>query len=108
MLNRIFLIAAIIFTFASAAVAATDLNTADKAALDGIKSIGPKTADAIISERTKGGKFKDWDDFIRRVKGASPKNAAKMSAGRLTINGTALANAPMVAPKPIEKAKDKK
>ncbi len=108
MFKRILLIAAIIFTFANPALAATDLNTADKAALDGIKSIGPKTADAIISERTKGGKFKDWDDFIRRVKGAGPKNAAKMSAGGLTINGAALANAPAAAPKPTEKTKEKK
>ncbi len=108
MLNKILLIAAILFTFASAAFAATDLNTADKAALDEVKSIGPKTADAIISERTKGGKFKDWDDFIRRVKGAGPKNAAKMSAGGLTINGAALVNAPAVAAKPTEKVKEKK
>ncbi|MDQ3261885.1 MAG: helix-hairpin-helix domain-containing protein [Pseudomonadota bacterium] len=108
MLNRFLLIAAILLTFSSAAFAATDLNTADKAALDGIKSIGPKTADAIINERTKAGKFKDWDDFIRRVKGAGPKNAAKMSAGGLTINGAALANAPAAAPKLTEKPKEKK
>ena len=94
MIKKILLIATTIFTFANAAFAATDLNTADKAALDGIKSIGGKTADAIVAERTKGGKFKDWDDFIRRVKGVGPKNAEKMSAGGLTINGTALANAP--------------
>jgi competence protein ComEA len=94
MLKKILLIAATIFAFGGAAFAATDLNSADKAALDSIKTIGPKTADAIIAERTKAGKFKDWDDFIRRVKGVGPKNAEKMSAGGLTINGAALANAP--------------
>ncbi len=108
MLKKILLIAATIFTFANAAFAATDVNTADKTALDGIRSIGPKTADAIISERTKSGKFKDWDDFIRRVKGAGPKNAAKMSASGLTINGAAFASAPAAAPKPAEKPKEKK
>jgi competence protein ComEA len=108
MFKKILLIAATVFLFAGAAFAATDLNTADKAALDGIKSIGTKTADAIIAERTKGGKFKDWDDFIRRVKGVGPKNAEKMSAGGLTVNGAALANAPAAAPKAMEKAKEKK
>ena len=97
MLKKILLIVATIFALANVAFAATDLNSADKAALDGIKSIGPKTADAIIAERSKGGKFKDWDDFIRRVKGVGPKNAVKMSASGLTINGAPLANAPAVA-----------
>ncbi len=108
MLKKILLLTASIIIFANAAFAATDLNTADKAALDGIKSIGTKTADAIIVERTKSGKFKDWDDFIRRVKGVGPKNAEKMSAGGLTVNGAALANAPAAAPKAMEKAKEKK
>ncbi len=94
MLKKILLAIVTVFAFANFAFAAADANTADKAALDGIKSIGEKTADAIIAERTKNGKFKDWTDFIHRVKGVGPKNAEKMSVGGLTVNGTVLANAP--------------
>jgi competence protein ComEA len=97
MLKKILLAIVTLFAFANFAFAAVDANTADKAALDGIKSIGEKTADAIIAERTKSGKFTDWDDFIRRVKGVGPKNAEKMSGAGLTINGSALANAPAAA-----------
>lgn len=94
MLKKILLAIVTAFAFVNFAFAAVDANTADKAALDGIKSIGAKTADAIIAERTKNGKFKDWTDFIHRVKGVGPKNAEKMSTGGLTVNGTAFANAP--------------
>jgi competence protein ComEA len=103
MLKKMLLIVVTLFAFANMAFAAVDVNTADKAALDGIKSIGGKTADAIIAERSKGGKFKDWDDFIRRVKGVGPKNAGKMSASGLTVNGSAMANAPAAA-EPAKKA----
>lgn len=104
MLKKILLAIVTLFAFANFAFAAVDANTADKAALDGIKSIGEKTADAIIAERTKNGKFKDWSDFIHRVKGVGPKNAGKMSGAGLTVNGDALANAPAVAVKKVPKA----
>ena len=97
MLKKILLALITTFAFVNFAFAAADANTADRAALDGIKSIGEKTADAIIAERTKNGKFKDWNDFIHRVKGVGPKNAEKMSSGGLTVNGAALANAPATA-----------
>jgi competence protein ComEA len=97
MLKKIILAIVTAFAFANFAFAAVDANTADKAALDGIKSIGEKTADAIITERTKNGKFKDWNDFIHRVKGVGPNNAKKMSGAGLTVNGDALANAPAAA-----------
>ena len=94
MLKKILLAITTVFAFANFAFAAVEANTADKAALDSIKSIGEKTADAIIAERTKNGKFKDWNDFIHRVKGVGPGNAAKMSGAGLTVNSAALANAP--------------
>lgn len=97
MLKKILLAVVTVFAFANFAFAAVDANTADKTALDGIKSIGEKTADAIIAERTKNGKFKDWTDFIHRVKGVGPNNAKKMSGAGLTVNGDALANAPAAA-----------
>ena len=105
MLKRLIAIAAVVFAAGFALPGfAVEVNSADKAALDGVKDIGPKTADAIIAERTKGGKFKDWDDLITRVKGVGDKNSAAMSAGGLTVNGQSKPNAP--ASKSAEKKKD--
>jgi competence protein ComEA len=89
MLKRLLLALITVIAFANFAFA-VEVNKADRAALDSVKSIGGKTADAIIAERTKGGEFKDWNDFIHRVKGVGPKNAAKMSGAGLTVNGQPL------------------
>ncbi|MBC7445230.1 MAG: helix-hairpin-helix domain-containing protein [Polaromonas sp.] len=72
--------------FMSAACSAVDVNQASEAELDGIKGIGPPTSRLIIAEREKS-EFKDWDDFMSRVKGAGPKNAARFSADGLTVTG---------------------
>ena len=66
--------------------AAVDLNKASPADLDGIKGIGPAMSSKIIDERKKSD-FKDWNDFIGRVKGIGPKNAVKFSAEGLTVSG---------------------
>lgn len=75
-----------------AAFAAVDVNKATDAELDGIKGIGPVTTKLITSERKKG-EFKNWEDFISRVKGVGDKSAAKFSAQGLTVNGTAYTGA---------------
>ena len=75
-----------------AAFAAVDVNKASEAELDGIKGIGPVTSKLIISERKKG-EFKNWDDFVMRVKGVGDKSAAKFSAEGLTVSGTAYTGA---------------
>lgn len=79
------------------AFAQVDVNKADQAALDGIKGIGPATSKTILDERKKGGDFKDWPDFEKRVKGIGDKNSAKLSAAGLTINGQNKPNAPAKA-----------
>lgn len=85
------------------ALAAVDVNTGDQAALDGIKGLGPSSSKAIIAERLKGGKFKDWPDFQARVKGIREKSAIKLSDAGLTVNGLSKsapmekANAPTIA-----------
>jgi competence protein ComEA len=96
MLKKLLIALVALVAFVNFALAA-DVNSADQAALDGIKGIGPKTAAAIIKERDSGGKFKDWNDLIKRVKGVGPKNAAKLSTGGLTVNGEPMANAPAKA-----------
>jgi competence protein ComEA len=72
---------------AAAAFAAVDVNKATAAELDSIKGIGPAISGRIIDERKKG-TFKDWQDFIGRVKGVGEGNAAKFSAEGLTVNGS--------------------
>lgn len=70
------------------AFAQVDVNKADAAALDSVKGIGPAKSTAILEERKKGA-FKDWADFEQRVKGVGGKNAAKLSAAGLQVNGKA-------------------
>jgi competence protein ComEA len=74
------------------AFAAVDVNKASEAELDGIKHIGPATSRLIISERKKS-EFKNWDDFITRVKGVGEKRAAEFSAAGLTVGGAAYTGA---------------
>lgn len=72
--------------------AAVDVNKASAADLDGLKGIGPAISGKIIEERKKGD-FKDWNDFIDRVKGVGENNAAKFSAEGLTVGGAAFKGA---------------
>jgi competence protein ComEA len=93
-----------------AAFAAVDVNKATEAELDGIKGIGPVTTKLILSERKKS-EFKNWDDFVTRVKGVGNKSAAKFSAEGLTVSGASYkgpeAAAAKKTDKPMtEKAKD--
>lgn len=50
-----------------------NLNTGAESELDKLPQIGPARAKAIIEARTKGGRFKNWDDFVAR--NVVPKNA---------------------------------
>lgn len=90
-----------------AAFAAVDVNKATEAELDGIKGIGPVTTKLIISERKKG-EFKNWDDFVTRVKGVGDKSAAKFSAEGLTVGGASYQGPAAPAAKAKAKADAKK
>ena len=83
--------------------AAVDVNKASAAELDGIKGIGPAISGKIVDERKKGN-FKDWNDFIERVKGVGEGNAAKFSAEGLTVGGAGFKGAAAPA---ISKKNDK-
>jgi competence protein ComEA len=98
------LLAVLLAFFAAAAFAAVDVNRADQAALDSVKGIGPAIATKIIDERKKGA-FKDWADFIERVKGVGEGNAAKFSAEGLTVNGASFNGAAPAAKKADTPAK---
>lgn len=86
MLKKI--LAVLVMLYATLAMAAVDVNKATDAELDSVKGIGPVTSKLIISERKKG-EFKNWQDFIDRVKGVGDARAAKLSEEGLTVNGTA-------------------
>ena len=107
MLKKI--LAIVVMMYAAIAFAAVDVNKATAADLDGIKGIGPAVSTKILAERKKG-VFKDWNDFIGRVKGIGEGNAAKFSAEGLTVNGSgfkpmAAAPAAKVAASPASAAK---
>jgi competence protein ComEA len=86
---------------AMAAAAAVDVNKATDAQLDAVKGIGPATSKAIMAERKKGD-FKDWSDFISRVKGIGDKKAETLSKEGLTVNGESY-KAASASPKKDEK-----
>ena len=95
MLKKILAIA--VMLYAAVCFAAVDANKATAAELDSIKGIGPSISSKIMDERKKSN-FKDWADFISRVKGLGETNAAKFSAEGLTVNGAAFkAAAPAAA-----------
>lgn len=105
------LLAFVATMYVAMAFAAVEVNTATSAELDSIKGIGPVKSALIMSERKKA-PFKDWNDFVTRVKGVGTDSAATFSAGGLTVNGTsykASAKAGVKAGKPVtEKTKDVK
>lgn len=99
MLKKFLAVLAMFYAFAS--FAAVDVNTATAADLDSVKGIGPSLSSSILKERRKG-PFKDWNDFIARVKGVGEKNAAEFSTGGMTVNGATFAGAPAKANKPAK------
>jgi competence protein ComEA len=100
MIKKLMLAVAAMIATMGFAFAQVDVNKADAAALDSIKGVGPKMSKVILDERAKGGDFKDWADFEKRVKGIGPKNAKKLSMAGLQVSGKALDGADM---KPADK-----
>src|ERR1700757_4066124 len=82
------LFVALVLSLTAGFAAAVEVNTADQAALESVKGIGPVHAKAIIDERTKNGPFKDADDLAARVKGIGAKSVKNLEAAGLTINGS--------------------
>lgn len=105
MLKKI--LAAVAMLYAAACFAAVDVNKASAAELDSIKGIGPGISTKILDERKKGS-FKDWADFVDRVKGIGDGNAAKFSAEGLTVNGDTFKGAAPAAKKADTKKADAK
>jgi competence protein ComEA len=85
------------------AFAAVDINKATQADLESVKGIGPAMSGKILDERKKSN-FKDWDDFIVRVKGVGAGNAVKFSEAGLTVNGAAMTAVDVAKPGAVAKA----
>jgi competence protein ComEA len=112
MIKKLMLAVATLVASMSFAFAQVDVNKADASALDGVKGIGPSMSKTILDARTKGGDFKDWADFEKRVKGVGDKRAAQLSKAGLQVNGKSKDGAPMdstasAGAKPADKAADK-
>src|SRR6266571_2579647 len=97
MIKKLMLAVATMIAAMGFAFAQVDVNKADAAALDAVKGVGPKMSKTIIDERTKGGEFKDWADFQKRVKGVGEKNAVKLSQAGLQVAGKSKEGAEMKA-----------
>ena len=67
---------------------ATEINQATEAELDSVKGLGPASTARILQAREQA-PFKDWADFLRRVKGFKATTAARLSEAGLTVNGAA-------------------
>ncbi len=105
MLKRFLLI--LVLFYAAVCFAGMDVNKATEAELDSINGIGPALSGKILDQRKKGN-FKDWNDFISRVKGMGQKNAAKFSNLGLTVDGAAFkGTAAAPAAKPATSAASK-
>ena len=98
MLKKI--LAFVVMLYAAVAMAAVDVNRATDAELDGVKGIGPVTSKLIMTERKKG-EFKNWEDFIARVKGVGENRAAKLSAEGLTVGSASYRPAAAADRKPV-------
>ena len=73
------------------AFAKVEINSADQAALESVRGLGPSKAKAILLERKKNGPFKDSTDLHTRVKGIGEKTVERLMQNGLTIDNKTVA-----------------
>ena len=83
-----FVIGTLAILVAAVCLGATEINQATEAELDSVKGLGPASTALILQAREQA-PFKDWPDFLRRVKGFKTNAAARLSEAGLTVNGAA-------------------
>jgi len=81
-----------LFLFSGHAYAKVEINSADQAALESVRGLGPSKAKAILLERKKNGPFKDATDLHTRVKGIGEKTVERLMQNGLTINNKTVAS----------------
>lgn len=99
MLKKMLMAVAVSLAALGSAWASVDVNTADQAALETVRGVGPARATAIIDARAKGGPFKDGADLASRVDGIGAKSVTKLEEAGLTYGK----GAPAAAAKKGEK-----
>jgi competence protein ComEA len=82
-----------LFLLSGHAFAKVEINSADQAALESVRGLGPSKAKAILLERKKNGPFKDSTDLHTRVKGIGEKTVERLMENGLTINNKTVAGA---------------
>jgi competence protein ComEA len=80
-----------LFLLSGHAFAKVEINSADQAALESVRGLGPSKAKAILLERKKNGPFKDSNDLHTRVKGIGEKTVERLMQNGLTINNKIVA-----------------
>lgn len=73
---------------------AVDINQATAAQLEGVRGIGPRTAEIIVRERERGGGFESLDDLTERVRGIGQKKAQALQAAGLTVGSAGAVSRP--------------
>ena len=84
------LLAAMAAALGVAGAWAVDVNRATRAELEAVRGLGPGIVSTILDER-QSAPYRDWPDFVRRVKGVKEATAVKLSAAGLTVGGAAYA-----------------
>jgi len=64
---------------------AMDVNTATTSELQSMKGVGPRTAQIIINERERAGKFESLQDLSDRVKGLGGRRLKALQAAGLRV-----------------------
>jgi competence protein ComEA len=85
--------------FAQPQLTDVEVNLATLAEIEQVKGVGTLLAANILQARDKG-TFKDWGDFAGRVKGIGTRNAARLSAQGLRVNGAPFGAARAELPQP--------
>jgi competence protein ComEA len=69
---------------------ALDVNTATIDQLRAVRGVGPKTAETIVKERERGGRFESMEDLSDRVRGIGSRRAQALEAAGLRVDRAAL------------------
>ncbi|SAI68123.1 ComE operon protein 1 [Bordetella ansorpii] len=64
---------------------ALDVNTANAEQLETLRGVGPRMAQTIVRERTRGGRFESLEDLSDRVRGIGPKRVQALQAAGLAV-----------------------
>ncbi len=66
---------------------ALDLNAATAEQLKSLRGVGPRTAQIIVQERNRAGRFESLEDLSDRVRGIGPKRLQALQAAGLRVSG---------------------